>query len=144
METLTQPVIPLKYATLGQRIVAGTIDNILAFLVIGFLVALVTGNTTTDGFSLTGAPAFFAFLLISVYFVVAQGKSGTTLGKMLLGMKVVREDGSPITYQDSLIRTVLNVVDGFAFGLVGIYFIAKSPTKQRIGDQVAHTVVIRK
>ncbi len=142
--TPTAPAGTLKYASLGKRIVAGLIDNVLAFLIIGFLVAMVTGGTTSDGFSLSGGPAFLAFFLILVYFVVAQGKSGTTLGKKLLGMKVVKEDGSPISYQDALIRTILNIVDGFAFGLVGIYFIAKSPIKQRIGDKVAHTVVIGK
>jgi len=132
----------MVYASTGKRVVAAIIDQLLAFFVIGFIVGLLTGGTTSDGFELTGAPAFISFILMLGYFVAMEGMKGQTLGKMFLKLKVVKEDGSAISYQEALIRQVLKVVDGFFFGVVGLVIISKSPLKQRLGDKVAHTVVV--
>ena len=43
----------------------------------------------------------------------------------------------------ALIRWLLMIVDGIAFGLVGYFFITQSPNMQRLGDQIAKTCVIR-
>jgi uncharacterized RDD family membrane protein YckC len=59
-------------------------------------------------------------------------------------MRVVRIDGSPITYRESIIRTVSRVIDGFAFYLVAVILVATSPLKQRLGDRIAGTTVVRK
>jgi uncharacterized RDD family membrane protein YckC len=69
---------------------------------------------------------------------------GGTLGKMALGMKVVKEDGAKLDWGASLIRNILRIVDGFFFYLVGAIVVWTSKKRQRLGDMVAHTLVVRK
>jgi len=83
-------------------------------------------------------------LLTLAYFIVLEATQGATLGKMALGLRVVKTDGSPITWTDSLIRNLLRIIDGLFFYLVGAIFVWTSPLKQRLGDRAAHTVVIKR
>lgn len=83
---------------------------------------------------------FFGVLLC--YFVILEGRFGTTVGKYLLGMKVVRVDGMPIDYKDSLLRNIPKFVGNFIFidALIMVIFFNKE--KQRAFDKVANTIVV--
>jgi uncharacterized RDD family membrane protein YckC len=133
----------MSYAGIGLRAVAAIVDVVVLF-VIFWVVALATGGTTEEGFSIQGAPAFLGFLLGFAYYVAAEATMGGTVGKLLLGLRVVTTDGSPIGWPASLIRNVLRIVDGFFFYVVGIILVMTSPTKQRLGDRVAGTVVVKR
>jgi uncharacterized RDD family membrane protein YckC len=127
----------------GLRAVATIIDTALLFIV-GYIIAIFTGDTTGAGFHLSGVP-FFLWLIIAIgYYTVMEAQSGATIGKRLVGLKVVKLDAAaPIDMQASLVRNVLRLVDGFLFYLVGAISVWMSDKKQRIGDRVAGTVVIR-
>ena len=73
-----------------------------------------------------------------------EATQGATLGKMALGLRVVKTDGSPITWTDSIIRNLLRIIDGLFIYLVGAIFVWTSPLKQRLGDRAAHTVVVKR
>ncbi|MFW9923221.1 MAG: RDD family protein [Candidatus Thorarchaeota archaeon] len=87
-----------------------------------------------------------------VYFVwIPTRKNGQTFGKKMRKIQVALiEDEAkgkvrPLEKGDlmpALLRWLLFVVDGIAFGLVGWYFINESPDNQRLGDRIAKTVVI--
>jgi uncharacterized RDD family membrane protein YckC len=70
--------------------------------------------------------------------------AGATIGKMVLGLRVVKLDGSRISWKESIIRTLLRIIDGLFGYLLGAILVWKSPTKQRLGDRVAKTVVVRR
>jgi uncharacterized RDD family membrane protein YckC len=53
-------------------------------------------------------------------------------------------DGSPITYGAAFVRTILLIIDLLFAGLVGAILIWTSDKKQRLGDRLAHTVVVKK
>jgi len=126
----------------GRRAVAIIIDSILLFIV-GYLVASLTGQTTEEGFNMTGAP-FFLWIIISIgYYVVMEKLRGATLGKMAMHLKVVKQDGAALDWQASIVRNVLRIVDGLFFYLVGAIAVWVSKGKQRIGDMAAHTIVVR-
>lgn len=127
----------------GLRFVAVLIDGILLGI-LAYLMAAVTGGTTATGFELQGAPAFLFFLLSFVYYWLLETYLGGTPGKLVLGMRVVMEDGSPITLAASLIRNLLRIIDGLFAYLVGAIFIWTSPQKQRLGDRLAKTFVVKK
>ena len=130
----------------GLRFVAIIIDAVI-FFILSYLIALVTGGTTAGGFELTGAPAFLSFILYMLYFILMEAYRGGTVGKLALGMRVTMEDGSPITMPAAIIRNLLRIVDalpGFIPYLVGAIFIWTSPAKQRLGDKLAKTIVIKK
>ncbi len=127
----------------GRRAVAIIIDMILLGI-IGWIIASFTGGTTREGFEITGAPAFLLFLIAMVYYVVMEVQWGGTLGKMALGLKVVNESGERIDWKASIIRNVLRIIDGFFFYLVGAIIVWTSKKRQRLGDIVAHTLVVHK
>ena len=133
----------MSYAGVGLRFVAAVVDWIVLFAIM-WVLALATGSTSESGFDMQGAPVFLGFLLWFVYFVAAEATFGATLGKMLAGLRVVRADGSPIGWQGALVRNVLRVVDGLFGYVVGAVLVITSPTRQRLGDRVAGTFVVRR
>jgi len=79
--------------------------------------------------------------LATAYFVVFHGMEGKTVGKWLLGLRVVGVERSRITYRRALLRW-LGVV-GFAPLLLGFLWILWSREKRGWHDFLAHTWVIR-
>ncbi len=143
----------LIYKGIGIRLLAHIVDGIpmlILFMVIGFFVVGLTGEgKTADGFELQGGPAMLFFLLLfiagTLYFALLEAYwGGQTLGKKMARIKVTRLDGSPISFGQALSRNLWRVVDGFLFYLPGIISIWRSPLKQRIGDRMAETIVIKK
>lgn len=133
----------MQYVGVGRRAVAVIIDMII-FFIVGYVIALFTGGTTSAGYQMEGGPVFLLFLLTLLYYVVLEATLGATLGKMLLGIRVAKMDGSPISWSASLIRNILRIVDGFLFYLVGAILVWQSPLKQRLGDRIADTVVVQR
>ncbi len=125
-----------QYAGVGVRFLAVLIDGIILG-VVGGLLSFVFRNAPGLGGSIVG-------ILAIVYFIVMEATQGATLGKMALGLRVVKMDGSPISWTESVVRNLLRIIDGLFVYLVGAIFVWTSPLKQRLGDRVAHTVVIRK
>jgi uncharacterized RDD family membrane protein YckC len=141
----------LDYKGVGIRFAAQLIDLIIIlvfYFIVGNITAGLVGGKTAEGFEMHGTPALLVLLLTSLfglaYFVFLEtGWNGQTLGKKLTGIQVVREDRGPIDFSTALIRNILRVVDGLIFYLVGAILIWRSPIKQRLGDRIAHTVVIK-
>lgn len=117
----------------GPRAAAVIIDAILIGI-LGFIVDAALG---------TGAYIIFALLTL-LYFPVMEKTQGATVGKMALGLKVVMEDGSPLTWGAAIIRTLLRIIDGLFVYLIGAILVWTSPKKQRLGDRVAKTLVIKR
>ncbi len=133
-----------NYVGLGLRFVALIIDGFILGI-LGYLIAAVTGGTSGAGFQLEGGPAFLYYLLSFLYYILMEAFVGGTVGKLALGMRVELEDGSPITIGASVIRNLLRFVDFLPFAyILGMIMISTSPLKQRLGDRVAKTVVVKK
>lgn len=96
------------------RFVAVLIDGAIFFL-LGFLLALLsdgtytssTAGTHTAGFQVGGRGFVVLTLIGFVYYVSCEVLFGATLGKLALGLRVVDEQGGPITWGASLVRNVL-------------------------------------
>lgn len=131
----------------GPRAIAVIIDSLM-FVVLACCLLFIWAVAASDGdFEATGGAAWlidFVILVIYVgYFTILEGTSGATLGKRLLNLKVVKIDGTPVEMREALIRNVLRIIDGFFWYLVGAIIIWTSPNKQRLGDMVAKTIVVR-
>ena len=84
-------------------------------------------------------------VLCFAYFFIFENATGQTLGKRVMGIKVVAADGL-VTPQKVATRTLLRVLDGFPWVLpylVGTVVAATSSKHQRIGDMAAKTLVVR-
>jgi hypothetical protein len=80
---------------------------------------------------------------VGVYFTLfLTWWDGRTPGKRLLGMRVVRLDGSPLTLWLSFERFG-GYAAGIATGLLGFAQVFWDPNRQAIQDRIAHTVVVR-
>ncbi len=78
-----------------------------------------------------------------LYFFLSEGLWGATAGKWLLGLTVVREDGADIGLGAAAVRTAARLVDGLCFYAVGAVLIWSSGRRQRLGDRLAGTLVVR-
>ena len=132
----------------GRRILATIVDGVLLGLLF-FVMSMLFGSSSAEGgqvnASLNGLPFLMYLVLVVAYYVLMEGYLGQTVGKMLLGIKVVREGtGEVLGLQGAAIRTVLRIVDGFFFYLVAFISVLASAKNQRLGDMVANTLVVKK
>jgi len=134
-----------KIVGLGERIVAFLIDGLILYMyaylvsVISNVIGFIYEDTWTQRglAALIFLPAMFYSLLMHSLF------NGQTVGKMLMKMRVVRLDGTPVHWSNLLVRWMLRLVDIWIFlGSIGILSILFSEKRQRVGDAAAGTVVI--
>ncbi len=131
----------LQLAGLGSRAIAIIIDTIILVVVGGALAALTLGVGT----GLADAGSLLLSALGLLYFIVLEAyMGGQTLGKKLVNIKVVTEDGQDLELVGSVIRNVLRIIDALPFFyIIGIIVIVVSDDNQRIGDIVGNTVVVK-
>lgn len=132
----------MQYIGVGWRALATVIDTAL-LAIVAYVIAWLNGTTTEAGFELRGGPFFLMTLIMLAYYITLEGLFGSTVGKMILGLRVVKLDGSAISWRASVVRNLLRFVDGIVFYLVGAILIWTSPQRQRLGDRLAETVIIR-
>lgn len=137
----------VQYVGVGQRFAAVFVDGI-PFAVIDVIAALSGHAQIVAGkpfASLTSVPGMLISVGFFLYFIVLEATLGATLGKLLLGIRVVKEDGSPIGWGASIVRNLLRIIDALPTAyILGAILVWTSPRKQRLGDRVAHTVVVRR
>jgi uncharacterized RDD family membrane protein YckC len=78
----------------------------------------------------------------SAYFVLGHGTAGRTIGKWLLGARVVDEEGAPIGYVRALGRYVATLIAVLPFGL-GLALAALRSDRRGVHDLLAGTRVLR-
>jgi uncharacterized RDD family membrane protein YckC len=137
---------PSEEDVLGRRTGAALIDLALLVAVFAILAATI-GESTVEGgevsFELNGPEAALYLALVLLYYFALESTIGQTVGKLLLGLRVVRTDGSRPSTGAAAVRTLLRVVDWLPFlYLVGfIAMLATGPRRQRLGDLAARTAV---
>ncbi|MDX8046390.1 RDD family protein [Gracilibacillus sp. S3-1-1] len=143
--------LQFRLAGLGSRAAALLIDNII-LSVVQFLIilSLILPFSTTDFLFSHFDSIAFAIVLISI-FVLQFGYyiffeyfwGGKTLGKKILGIRVVQENGHNITFLSSIIRNLLRLIDMLpgAYAL-GILLVFAHPKHKRLGDLAAGTIVV--
>jgi uncharacterized RDD family membrane protein YckC len=124
-----------------HRVLAYVIDSVLMGLIWG--VAVLAGTTLGDIGSLL--LVLVGVLATLVYGFLLEGLYGYTPGKYLLGLVVVKSDGSNCTVGASILRNLLWIVDALpTANLVAMVLILVTDDNQRVGDLVADTVVVRR
>jgi uncharacterized RDD family membrane protein YckC len=142
MKKHPQPRLGTNGDVIWHRVLAFFIDSILMALIWGRFV-FVTVGTTLDGIGFL-IVAFVVLAALFVYGFLLEGLYGYTPGKYLLGLVVVRSDGSNCTLGASLLRNLLWIVDALpTANLVAIVSILSTDDNQRVGDLVADTVVVK-
>jgi uncharacterized RDD family membrane protein YckC len=149
--TVAPPVVGIQedVHVTGRRILATIVDG-LVFGLLYAVMALLFGTVTSVGAanwsgSLPALPSLLYVVIIALYYILLDGYLGQTVGKMVLGIKVVREDNGELPgLGGAAIRTLLRIVDGLFSYLVAFITVLISGKNQRLGDMAAHTLVVRK
>jgi uncharacterized RDD family membrane protein YckC len=135
----------MDYQGILIRLVSLVIDSVILGIITLALV-IVTGIHFVSSVSSPATPWTFNilfFLIYIGYYTYLEGTRGQTIGKMVTKIKVVREDGGDIDISTAFIRNILRIVDGLFVYLVGAILIWRSSKKQRLGDMIAKTVVVK-
>lgn len=142
--------INYEIAGIGNRFLAAFVD--LALLgVIELGLSLVFGVVIRElgGVAATSALAVSVVLLVLVipfaYWVLLEAFwNGQTIGKHLVGIRVLRDDGSPVGFFAVLARGLLRLLDVVPLIFpVDMLLMLLSAKGQRLGDLVAGTVVVK-
>lgn len=149
--------VPLHFAlaSIGNRFLACAVDHFIQIIVI---VLISVAFSTLAEFSLLGADFIAApkwikaiaiiltFLILTGYFVFFEWIwNGQTPGKRWMKLRVIREDGRPVTFFESAVRNLVRFFDMqpiifYSLGLISVFIGSRD---QRMGDLVAGTVVVR-
>jgi uncharacterized RDD family membrane protein YckC len=181
VSTQAQQARPLDIAAIDERFLAVVIDYFVLGLPLGMLfflfssifpnsplVSAVQGSPPVElGHSLLNAVLFglaLQWLLRPIYFIGLEGYGGQTVGKRIVGIKVVSEStGQVADFGAAIKRNVPRLVlSGFLLlvyvlgldaservvvvwvaGIVGLVVMRFTGKNQRLGDKVAHTLVVR-
>ncbi len=158
--------VPLAFAlaSIGNRFIAVAIDHAIQYVSIALIALLflfaagLFGDSSESVIDSVGVntPKWIVAVLILVVFVLFSGYfaffewwwDGQTPGKRLMKLRVIREDGRPITLWEAIARNLLRIFDaipGFVIPIysVGLIVVFLNSRDQRVGDMFAGTVVIR-
>ncbi len=135
--------IEYQLAGVGHRIFAYIID-LFVMIVVYFIAALsLLSNVSENGMFLLQV---FAFLWFGFYTLISELiGNGQTLGKLALGIKVIKLNGDELEFYDYFSRWSTRLIDIYAsIGSIAMLLIVSNKNGQRIGDIIAGTTIIRK
>ena len=149
--------VPLHFAlaSIGNRFIACAIDHGIQGLALGLIgiTAAILASFSFIEETLSSAPKWVYAVMILLLFLVFAGYfaffewiwNGQTPGKRWLKLRVIREDGRPITFWEAAVRNLLRSFDmmPMPFYSIGLISVFSTTRDQRIGDMVAGTVVVR-
>ena len=125
------------YGGFWIRLVAAILDGFIIGIpvsLISFGLLLVTGMTSLG---------YIIDLAAIVFIVYMVGKKGGTPGKLILGLRIVNEQGGYIGIPGAILRYIGKILSGIIFG-IGFLMIGFTEKKQGLHDYIAKTVVVYK
>jgi len=141
--------IEYRLAGAGSRVAAATIDFLIqiAALAIIIIISLLVVTSNLNFIESITNTVYIAFIIL-VYFVIFMGYflvceivlKGQTIGKKILKLRTIRQNGQPITFIQSIIRNLIRIfIDNQGIGLLMIFF---TKEHKRLGDMAGGTIVI--
>jgi uncharacterized RDD family membrane protein YckC len=149
--------LEVRFARVGSRALALMIDIVmqialfLFLLILTFIVLGIVGQSGLTDQALVAGVIIVLIVLVLVGYPVGCEMlfRGRTLGKLALGLRVVRDDGGPIRFRHSLTRALVGValewpgmVMPLLTWLASLGTMLANPRGKRLGDLAAGTIVI--
>ncbi len=150
MEDILNDYIPkYVYASIGRRYLGALIDYFfyaIIYVLITSLVFRAFDNRTSGGEFLLGI-LIILFSTVGNWFIfrplIETLNKGQSLGKAIVGVRVVKLNGETPGFGLILVRTLFDMVDYLPFfGLAGVIVAVNTEHKQRVGDLIAGTIVV--
>ena len=138
-------MLEMRLAKLASRSLALAIDIAVQLVVLLIGVLVLSGTVTFVDEALAAALSLTFFVAVIVGYPVAfeTATRGRSLGKLALGLRVLREDGGPVRFRQSFVRALIGVVEiWLTFGSVALIASLASSQGRRLGDYLGGTVVV--
>ncbi len=147
LKTTQNVVIEYPAASPFERIVAGILDLFIVGILSWFFIYVA--SSIFEAFDVDWMGRIFLMLMPLVLLIAYHALSeylanGQSVGKKVLGIRVVRVDGQRAGMREAVLRAVVLIIDlVLSSGVLGVLLIATSRRRQRLGDMAANTVVIK-
>ena len=139
-------VLELRLAKWPARALAASIDIAVQITLLILLSTVVVGLLSSVDAALAAAIVTVSSLLIFIGLPVTVEtlSRGRSLGKLAVGLRVVREDGGPIRFRHAFVRALLGLVElWLSSGVIATLVSLFSTQGRRVGDFLAGTLVLR-
>ncbi|MFQ6171932.1 RDD family protein [Oryzobacter sp. R7] len=137
--------VEVPAASVAARMASGLIDVVLALtLLIGGIIAfgLALGDASDAMVGIVGI-AWSTIVIVVLPATLETVTRGRTLGKLALGLRVVRDDGGPITARHAVVRALVAYVEVYILtGVPALLAAMIHPRGKRLGDMAAGTMVV--
>ncbi len=133
----------MKYASFLKRLCALIIDHLLCYIPTIALLFLLSGGLQTKKYTfeqLSTLPFAIIFTTYNVFMLTKR--NGQTIGKKLLSIKVITNDGVPLTWQRALLREFLGKGIISVIFFIGYLWALVDKRHQAFHDKIAGTFVI--
>lgn len=103
----------------GVRFADYIIDFIISYIILLIVIRLMAGDS--PGVEQAGGfLTFIGYLVYLLYYTIMEGAAGgRTIGKMITGSRTIKNDGSNVTWNDALLRSLSRLVPFEAFSALG-------------------------
>jgi uncharacterized RDD family membrane protein YckC len=133
---------------------ARVIDTVYVFIVslfatvIASVVLALLGSSVPAGWQhrmgQVGASGFaLGYLASSLYYIASELVGGASVGKLLLGMRVLNTDYTPVSAKGAIVRQLATFIDFLCLAIPAYSAMQGSPMQQRYGDKWGDAVVVR-
>ena len=145
-----QVLANVELASPGARLLAKIIDNVVLWLPFVLPLVFSAMEADEDVIGITGGIAFLLILAIGIFQIVLISTKGTTIGKKMLGLKMIKHDGGEVgfvhgfllrSFVYSLMETIANMLFFYIPALVDSLMIF-TDNHQTLHDRIASTYVI--
>jgi len=149
--------LDVRIARLGSRTVALLLDIVMQVVlgIVLYVILLIVLNIAADerlgddALSRAGLVVLAVLVFIGYPTVLETLTGGRTVGKLAMGLRVVRDDGGPVRFRHALTRALVRTAVEWPGALLppltwvaSLWVMLVNPRGKRLGDLVAGTIVI--
>lgn len=141
-ETLTDSGVVL--APFGRRCLGGLIDALPVVGTLGVFIARgdLTSTDQLEARETLTVPTYISMAIYILLTLFCEMRWGWSIGKRIVGLRVVMIDGSTPTTRAIILRNLMRVLDVMML-FVPLLIVLLSPLRQRVGDIVGETIVVK-
>lgn len=139
-------LLDIPAASLPQRLVSGIIDVVIGY--VGFWLTLWMYSQVIVEVSAASVATIVlvttVFWFVGIPVAIETATRGRSVGRWVMKLRTVRDDGGPIVFRHALVRGLIGYVELYALGGIPALLCSMATSKsRRLGDLAAGTYVVR-
>jgi uncharacterized RDD family membrane protein YckC len=134
--------LDLNLAGLPSRLLARVLDALVQLVALFVLVLGLMATVSDDALGTAVSLVLLVAVVVGYPVLLETLLRGRTVGKMALGLRVVRDDGGPIGFRQAFVRGISGVIDLITYAVPSVIAMLVGERSKRLGDHLAGTVVV--